>query len=264
MPAARRHRAGRIDDGRRAALPRSSFQNQVLRDLLREADFITGCSRKTLSDVEAHAGISVGERGRAIFNGALLDDFTQAGVYPHPRPYILGIGRIVPQKGFDLLIKAYAQANIPSHDLIIAGDGPERASLEQLATASGTADSIHFVGRADRPQTVALFKGASFVALPSRADEGLPVVSVEAMAAGKAIIGTRVGGVPESIVDNETGLIVPREDVNALAQALTRLSTDATLREQLGRAGSQRAPLFAWPIIADQYLAVYRSLYQEY
>lgn len=237
---------------------RSAFMNATLKTLLQEADAVTGCSAKTLRDVEEHAGISTGARGRAIFNGANLDDFTQAEAYAHPRPYILGIGRVVPQKGFDVLIKAYAQVNPVSHDLIIAGDGTERETLEQLADSLGLQERVHFVGRADRPKAVALFNGASFVALPSRADEGLPVVSVEAMAAGKAIAATHVGGVPESILDGENGLIVPRENVGVLAQALTRLVSDPELRERFGHAGRQRAQQFAWPVIADQYLSVYK------
>lgn len=239
---------------------RSPFMNQVLKELLTEADFVTGCSAKTLRDVEEHASIDVGERGRAIFNGASLDDFVGATPYITARPYILGIGRVVPQKGFDVLLRAYAAAAPPSHDLLLAGDGPEKASLEQLAQDLGIQTQVQFFGRADRPQAVSLFLGCSFFALPSRADEGLPVVTAEAMAAGKAIVATRVGGVPEAVLDEQTGLIVPREDVDALAEAISRVAGDADLRARLGVAGAQRAPCFSWPRIAGEYLEVYRAV----
>lgn len=239
---------------------RSAFMNQVLKELLTEADFVTGCSQKTLDDVEQHTKMSLGAKAKPIFNGANLDDFQKAQVYQHTRPYILGIGRLVPQKGFDVLIRAFAQSHIDSHDLIIAGEGTERAALAQLVAELGVSDRVSFYGPADRPAAMALFKGCSFFALPSRADEGLPLVSVEAMAAGKAIVASRVGGTPESVQDGKNGIIIPREDVDALAAALTRLAQDNGLREQFAKANALRAKEFSWSAIADQYLEVYRSV----
>jgi len=238
----------------------SAFANRVLRQLLAEADWITGCSGKTLADVERHVGKSYPDKSSVIFNGANLADFAQAGSFTHARPYVLGIGRLVPQKGFDILIDAFARAGLPSHDLLIAGDGPERQALEPHAARAGLNGRVRFVGRADRSTAAALFRGCDFVALPSRTDEGLPLVSVEAMAAGKAVVGCRVGGVPESVIDGQTGLLVPPEDVAALGTALARLGQDPALRNQLAAAGSARAQLFDWNAIAGQYLDLYRRL----
>jgi glycosyltransferase involved in cell wall biosynthesis len=166
----------------------------------------------------------------------------------------------VPQKGFDTLIRAFADSKITSHDVLLAGDGTERAALETLVKETGMEKRIHFTGKADRALAVSLFKGASFVALPSRADEGLPVVTVETMAAGKAIVATAVGGVPESVIHRETGLITPREDVPAFCRAISELAENSELRNTLGAAALQRAQRFAWPVIADEYLAIYRQV----
>src|SRR6185295_14724757 len=100
---------------------------------------------------------------------------------------------------------------------------------------------------------VGLFKGCTAFVLASRADEGLPMVLIEAMAAGRPAIASRVGGVPEIIVDGATGLLVERADPAALAGAITKLLLDPAAAAQMGRAARQRADQFAWPLIASQY-----------
>ena len=237
---------------------RSAFMNQMLRELLAEADHITACSRHTLDDLEEWYGQPLGPNAGVVYNGIDLSSFADPKPYPHPRPYILGIGRHVPQKGFDVLLQAFAQAEQTSHDLLLAGDGPERTALEQLTAELGLGDRVHFVGRADRPLAVSLFQGCSFFVLPSRL-EPQGIVNLEAMAAGKAVLASRVGGVPEIVLENETGLLVPAEDVPALAQAITRLATDDVLRQRLGTAGQERAKAFDWNAIAEQYLTLYRT-----
>ena len=237
---------------------RSAFMNRMLCALLAEADHITACSRHTLDDLEGWYGQPLGPRAEVVYNGIDLSSFAAPEPYPHPRPYILGIGRHVPQKGFDVLLQAFAQADQTSHDLLLAGDGPERVTLERLAADLGLADRVRFVGRADRPLAVSLFAGCSFFVLPSR-QEPQGIVNLEAMAAGKAVLASRVGGVPEIVQDGETGLLVPAEDASALAHAITRLTDDAPLRQRLGAAGRDRAKAFDWDAIAEQYLDIYRA-----
>jgi glycogen(starch) synthase len=236
----------------------SAFQNQILRDLIDQADYITACSRDTLTDLEQYAGKSFGPRASVVYNGIRMDDFQGLEPYSHPRPYILGIGRLVPQKGFDILIQAFAEAALPTHDLLLAGEGPELPALESLAEKLGLAGRVHFMGRAARPLAVALFKGASFFVLPSR-QEPMGIVNAEAMAAGKAVIASRTGGVPEIVKENETGLLVPPADVPALAEAIRRLGSDEPLRERMGAAGQVRALQFTWEVIARSY----RDIYEE-
>ena len=222
---------------------KSPFQNQILRTLLADAAHITACSSDTLTDIETFFGSPFGTRASVVYNGIRLADFDAPKPYPHPKPYLLGIGRHVPQKGFDLLLRAFADARLPGHDLLLAGDGPERPALAALASELGLEGRVTFIGRADRPTAVSLFQGCDFFVLPSRM-EPQGIVNLEAMAAGKAVIASRVGGVPEIVLDNETGLLVPSGDVPALAAALTRLAADPALRQRSGDAGHARAQAF--------------------
>ena len=240
---------------------RSPFLNEALRDLLREAGHITTCSQNTLDDLEQWSGASLGAKASVIYNGVRGDDFAAAGLTPspHPRPYILGIGRLVAQKGFDVLIRAFTAAGLRSHDLLIAGEGPERASLEALARAAGCGDRIRFIGRAERKEAVVLFHHCAFFVLPSR-HEPMGIVNLEAMVAGKAVIASRTGGVPEIVIDGETGALIPPDDAPALAHALRKFADDPALCAELGAAGRRRAESFTWPAIAESYLDIYAKV----
>ena len=186
---------------------RSGFINRVLRESLTEANCITACSQNTLTDLEQWWGSPFGRRASVIYNGICPSEFSGTAPYPHPRPFIFAIGRLVPQKGFDLLIRAFAKACLPIHDLIIAGDGPERPALEALAVEHQLANRVRFLGEADRATAASLFTGCSFFILPSR-HEPMGIVNLEAMAAGKAVIASKVGGVPEIVMDGETGILI--------------------------------------------------------
>jgi len=242
---------------------RSAFQNDVLRNLLHEADAITACSREVLRDLGEYAGHALGNRAQVIYNGVSLDDFLDVTIaaYPHPRPYVLAVGRLVHQKGFDLLIRAFAAAvdrDPFGHDLLLAGDGPERRLLAGLIADLNLADRVHLLGMADRRTVVSLYKGCSFFALPSRY-EPLGIVNLESMAAGKAIVATRVGGVSEIVRDNENGLLVDPQDGHGLTEALLLLAQDESLRRDLGARGQTDVEAFTWSHIAGQYLACYRA-----
>jgi glycosyltransferase involved in cell wall biosynthesis len=230
--------------------------NHTLRALVGAASAITGCSRDTLADLEQWWGGPLGSHARVMHNGIRPGDFASGLAQRHPRPYILGIGRVVAQKGFDVLIDAFAEANLPGHDLFIVGDGPEKSALMQRAQERGLGDRVHFPGRADRVQAVAYFKGCAFFCLPSRM-EPFGIVNLEAMAAGKAVVASRTGGVPEVVLDGETGLLVPPGDVHALAAALRRFAHDQALCDRLGAAGLRRIEDFTWPAIAQAYRQIY-------
>lgn len=237
---------------------RSPFANRVLRDLLAEADLITACSQHTLDDLERYIGRPLAGRGAVIYNGIRLADFDGVDPFPHRKPYVLAIGRLVPQKGFDILIRAFARAGI-AHDLIVAGEGPERQALDNLVRELALGGRVVLLGRADRPTAVALFKGCSFFVLPSRM-EPLGIVNLEAMAAAKAVIASRVGGVPEIVTEGKTGLLFPSADEGLLAAAIQSLGSDAALCARLGAAGRQQAERFDWASIAEQYHDRYRGL----
>ena len=149
--------------------------------------------------------------------------------------------------------------NDTTHDLILAGDGPERAALTKLAEELQISNRVHFFGPAPRETTVRLFAGCTFLVTPSRL-EAMGIVNLEAMAAGKAIISSRVGGVPEIVDDGRNGVLVTPESVAELSQAMVALLTDPARREKLAEAGRMRAMEFDWSRINEQFRRIYSSL----
>jgi glycosyltransferase involved in cell wall biosynthesis len=144
------------------------------------------------------------------------------------------VARLTPVKDHATMLKAFAR--IQGH-LILVGDGPERANLEAAARAPDLAGRVHFAGSQGdlRP-----YYGAAWVVCLTSVDESQPVVLLEAMAARRPIVATRVGGVPEVVVDGETGILVPPRDPQALAIGLRRAATDAAWRKAAGGAGRLR------------------------
>jgi glycogen(starch) synthase len=232
----------------------------LMRNTLDGADFITGCSGQTVQEAEEFMGAPFNQRGQVVFNGIRLADFEGVAPYAHPAPYILGIGRHVEQKGFDVLLRAYARLleispNL-SIDLLLAGNGERHEELKQLSSSLGLEGRAHFVGRVDRPKAVALFKGCAFFVLPSR-HEPMGIVNLEAMAAGKAVVASRVGGVPELVSDGENGLLVEAGNVESLATALQTLAENPQEAARLGANGLEHVRAFDWDAIAAQYLEIY-------
>jgi len=226
-----------------------------------EADAVTACSAQTLVDAEQFTGIDLGDRGSVIPGGVDVERFSTAQPENRARPYLLGAGRHVNVKGFDTLIGAYRLVldQLPgAPDLVIAGDGEERPKLEMLAAAREISDRVEFVGQYDRSDIARLFKGCTLFVLPSRA-EGLPLVSLEAMAAGKPVVATRVGGIPEVVIDGVTGLLVSPDDPVGLADSICRLLENPILAKQVASAGRRQVSSFDWQSIAERYDSLYED-----
>ncbi|MCU1458131.1 MAG: hypothetical protein JWL73_2223 [Actinomycetia bacterium] len=240
----------------------STVLPKLLRRLLLEADAVTACSRHTLEEAEAFTGVELGRRGSVIPNGVNLAEIRDAVPAVRERPYVLAIGRHVRQKGFDVLIDAWPDvlAAVPDLvDLVIAGDGPEHGGLLAQAWSVGLGDSIVFPGRCDRATAVSLFAGCSAFVLPSR-HEPFGIVNLEAMAAGKPVVATDVGGVPDVVDSGVTGLLVPPEDPGAVAAAVTQVLTKPDLADALGAAGKARSDAFSWSKVADRYATLYEHI----
>jgi glycosyltransferase involved in cell wall biosynthesis len=156
---------------------------------------------------------------------------------PAEAPLVFAAGRHAREKGFDVLIAAVRelQSRVPGVCLALAGSGPLETILRQQATAQNA--PARFVGHLS--SIAPPLRAADVFAVPSR-EEGQGIVALEAMAAGKPVVASRVGGLAETIVDGETGLLVPPEDVTALAGALAELLTDRRRCEAMGRAGRAR------------------------
>ncbi len=240
---------------------RERWAQRTLRDSLQAADYVTACSERTLVEAEEWFGSSLRVKGEVIHNG-IAPDPVPATPHPHPRPYVLAIGRHVAQKGFDVLLRALAELRgtpSPPFDLILAGDGPEHAALRQLTAELDLNGRVHFPGRVGHDEALRLFAGCMFFVLPSRL-EPFGLVNLEAMAAGRAVIASRVGGVPEIVLHGQTGFLVPPDDAAALAHVMARLAASSSLRQYLGDAGKEQVKKFTWSAAVDRYFKVYERV----
>lgn len=165
-------------------------------------------------------------------------------------------GNILRAKGLFDLISAFALIP-PEHRMLLAlaGSGPDELALRAAAQKAGV--EVRFFGVL-RPEDVArLFAAADVATLPSH-NEGLPNVVCEAMACGRPVIASRVGGIPEIVQDNGTGLLVPAGDVHALANAFARLAQDRVLRSRMGESAREAAERqLTTSVSARRYESVY-------
>ena len=201
-----------------------------------------------------------------IYNPIDIDRINELSRMPleHPffqgsAPVILAIGRLVRQKRFDLLIRAFREV-LSELDarLIIAGEGPERESLQRLAKDLGIGEKISLVGFQANPYA---FLSKADVFVLSSSYEGLPMVLLEALACGTPVISTDCKSGPREILDNgRCGLLVPEGDEGALAEGIVRLVRDKALQEALSHLGKKRARDFSIDEVFKQYE---RVIYQS-
>lgn len=189
-----------------------------------------------------------------------------AGVHSRiGRPFALFVGRLVPYKGVDVLIRAVRDT--PGLAAVIVGDGPLRSPLERLARELGVGERVRFPGPLPDRELLAYYHACDMFVLPSvtRA-EAFGMVQIEAMACGRPVVSTALtgSGVPWVNQHERTGLIVPPGDPAMLAVALTRLLDDPSLRDRLGRGGLARvAAEFTVPRMVARTTAIYGDILRE-
>jgi glycosyltransferase involved in cell wall biosynthesis len=198
-----------------------------------------------------------GLRVPVIPNGVAAEHITprawSAGSAEIPVRLLL-VGRLVHQKGADLLLRALGAVQPAQFRLDIVGDGPDRGLLRDLAARENIADRVQFTGWIERDRLAEYYRAADVFVFPSRI-EGMPNVVLEAMAYGLPIIASDVPGNRELILHEDTGLLVPPEDPPALAAAIERLIGEAALRQQLGgRARAHVLEHHTWKASAAAYL----------
>jgi glycosyltransferase involved in cell wall biosynthesis len=163
----------------------------------------------------------------------------------------------MPVKGFDVLVKAFARATRahPDWRLVLWGEGPDRAGLLALAERQGVADRVSCPGRSEAPGS---WIASTTVFVLSSRHEGLPNALIEAMAAGSPVIATDcpVGGPRSMIAEGLDGLLVPPDDVEAMAAALERVIASRALRDRLGAAAIKSAERFAEPAIMARWTSL--------
>jgi glycosyltransferase involved in cell wall biosynthesis len=185
------------------------------------------------------------------------------------RPRLLSLGRLVPRKGVDTAVEAMRY--LRDAELFVAGGppaeefhrDPEVTRLRWIASLAGVSDRVRFLGRVDRGQVPALMRSADLVVCVPWY-EPFGIVPLEAMACGVPVVASAVGGLTDTVVHGETGVLVPPRDANAVANATRRLLADPEYRRTLGAAGHRRVrSRYTWPKVGDSMLDVYGALVRE-
>ncbi len=221
---------------------------RLARAAFQTAGFVSACS----GDLRARA-LALGAREtstRTVPYGVDTDAFAPTRADPALRSalgvasgtlFVLALGRLVEKKGFRFLLEA--AAGLEGLHVVVAGDGDLRATL--TAQARDLRAPVSFPGNLERLRMAATLASADVVAVPSVVDsagnvDGLPNTLLEALASGRALVASRVAGIPDVIEDEVNGLLVPERDVGALRAALVRLRDDPALRTRLGAAARAR------------------------
>lgn len=182
-----------------------------------------------------------------------------------PDPLVLYVGRIAPVKGLDTLLEAMARLPDPRARLLVVGgeadeprDGHE-ARLRRHAAGLGLGERARFVGSQPQERLRAYYVAADVTVLPSYY-ESFGMVALEAMACGRPVVASRVGGLLTTVRHGVTGFLVPDGDSGALARCLTTVLADPALRQRLGRQGVAWAARHRWPCVAEAICRVYAAL----
>jgi len=177
---------------------------------------------------------------------------------PLHTPLVLCCGRLSPEKGVDVLLRAWPRllGRVPSAQLWLVGDGPSRPELEAHALALGISHSVHFAGPVEDPAP--LWRAADAAVLPSRT-EGLPLALLEALASGLPVVATAVGGTPE-VMDEHCGALVEPGDAVGLARGLRWALASDDARARAGRGRTVVEARYGLGAVATRHLAVYEAL----
>jgi glycosyltransferase involved in cell wall biosynthesis len=221
---------------------------ELLRELCASAEFVgaeTDYSRDLL------AGRCPESRSKIfrVYNGIDLSRFPQPEIDQRAPAAIrfLSVGRLVPFKGFDILIDACAELQKRGINFAceIIGEGALREELEERTSRQNLRERIHLAGEQSQNYVRAALSACDVFVLASTPDERgasdiFPTVIAEAMATGKPVVSTTVAGIPELVANGESGLLVPPRDARALADAMEQFARDENLRGDFGRAGRLR------------------------
>jgi glycosyltransferase involved in cell wall biosynthesis len=180
--------------------------------------------------------------------------------WPIDEVIFVTVGRLAEVKRVDFQLHALAQ--LENERLVVVGDGPDRAALEQLTEDLGLVERVTFTGALPHSQALLAIRAADVMLLTSQT-EGLSHVLLEAMTLGTPAIATDVGGNPEVITDGEDGLLVPFGDGEALVSAMRRLADDPSQRSQLAQAAARSAGRFSWEGLVEQTEALLREVAGE-
>ncbi len=228
-------------------------------------DWVVTPSQAVLDDtLELMPAIT--DRSSVIHPGSIVPAGRGDSPLSFDPPRLLCLGRLVKDKGFDTALNAYATIvrQFPEARLVVSGDGPERAALEQQATDLGVAESVEFTGwvtdQLDPTPILDLICSASVVMMPSRWREPFGLVALQGSQMGRPVVASRTGGLQEIIVHEETGRLFEKDNSQELANAVIALLADPVRAKNIGEAARRRAnEMFGW----DRFVSAHDELYQR-
>jgi glycogen synthase len=237
----------------------SSEKNSLLRQTLENSDWITAPSKAIINEL-IEVNPKVEDYCSVIYLGLDEPEIRPAPISFSPA-VLLCFGRVVNEKGFDLAIEAAAiiSKKFPAIKLIVAGDGPAKEDLIQLAKKLGVQENVDFLGWVNPDEIPSIINRASIVIVPSRWKEAFGLAALQAMQLGRPVIAANTGGLPEIIDNNSNGILVEKENAEAIADAVSFLIENKEHAEYLGLKGKETAHTkFAW----DRNIEAYNKLYK--
>jgi glycosyltransferase involved in cell wall biosynthesis len=236
------------------------FYASFIKPLLNSADKVIVNSKYMLNDLLSFNGASV-DKSVVIPNGLNLKDFTHIKPKKHlDQDYIFFVGRLVNKKGVDILIKAFAKANISDLKLLIEGKGEELSDIKKLIKDLKQESNITLTeGLLNYEQKISAMKGSLFGVIPSRI-EPFGIVALEYMASGVPVIVSKTGGLLDLIEDHKTGLFFENENVDQLAELIKKLYEDSNLRKKISENQMNSSSKFDWEDISKDYLNLFKEL----
>ena len=202
-----------------------------------------------------------------IFNPHVDSKNTREKYLPSDGKYLISfIGRLVPQKGIDVLIKAIPNINSFVNNCIylIVGEGPQREKLENIAKKLSI-KNIAFIGMIQYSKIPKLISASDIMIFPSLGAEGSPRVLLETMACGKPVIATKIRGVTELIIDGKTGVLVEEGNVHQITEAVISLLRNEQNREEIGKNAYEYVKdKFSWKYVGNETLKIYRQAISSY
>jgi glycogen(starch) synthase len=233
----------------------------LIAHMMRAATWVVGVSAAVLSTVRALMP-EIASRSSILYNGLALPERLPSAVVFDP-PQLLCIGRLVPEKGFDVALHALAvmRRTRPDVRMVVAGDGPERPALIAKASGLGLTDIVTFTGWVHPDSVPALIDASTMVLVPSRWEEPFGLVAVQAGQMARPTVASRVGGLPEIVVEGRTGLFVTKENPEQLAAAVLSLLDDPIGAQRMGEAARAHVQLhFGLERFVDEYEMLYRQV----
>ena len=229
-------------------------------EVLRRADRIVACSRATLDHLIELAP-EILPRAEVVYNGVPAPDRPLTPLRFDP-PRLVCLGRLHEEKGFHVALAAADRLSVrwPALEVVVAGEGPARSDLVEIAARGRLDGRVSFPGWVASAGVPELLEGATVVLVPS-IHEGFGLVALEAALAARPVVASTAEGIPEVVVDGETGLLVPPGDEEALAGAIGRLLEDPGLATAMGaRAREHALARFGVDRCVDGYVEAYRRI----